>query len=63
MLERGAKRLQASPGLVADEVAKGSGGDDAIMLYTSGTTGRPKGAVLSYDNLVGRRGPAPSSTG
>src|SRR6478735_2425774 len=29
VLERGAKRLQASPGLVADEVAKGSGGDDA----------------------------------
>jgi long-chain acyl-CoA synthetase len=40
------------PGLYDENVAKGSADDVAIICYTSGTTGNPKGAMLSFRNLL-----------
>ena len=34
------------------ELEKGRGNDIAIFLYTSGTTGNPKGVVLTFENLI-----------
>ncbi len=49
---RGDVRLAADPDLIDGEIDKGATHDISIIPYTSGTTGSPKGVLLSYRNVM-----------
>ncbi|MDY6910784.1 MAG: AMP-binding protein [Chloroflexota bacterium] len=50
--ELGRQYEQAHPGFFEKRVAETSAGDLAFLAYTSGTTGLPKGAIVSQSNLM-----------
>ena len=48
----GREFLKQNPNRFEEEIANSSAKDTAILVYTSGTTGPPKGAMISHENII-----------
>jgi len=52
VIELGKSYEQQHPGSFEENVARGKSSDIAFLVYTSGTSAEPKGAILTHQNIL-----------
>lgn len=52
VIAKGRKYFDQQPEFIAHEIEQGQADDVAVMLYTSGTTGRPKGVCQTFRAFI-----------
>jgi len=52
LVKKGRERLAREPGLKDDLINRAKPTDAAVLLHSSGTTGKPKGAILQHRRVI-----------